>query len=127
MWVPMSPMQPPAPERAGERGVVRQPQVPRGFRGAMKLLDRPLLARIRIAADLRRGESVEQAVVGRMHGDELTLQMRRELGDHQPVPVERRLDVVAIGAAFRCLREVEEPVSSVWTPLYPARRPQAAM
>jgi hypothetical protein len=43
-----------------------------------------------------------------MHGDQLALQMRRQLADHQRVPVERRLDVVAIGAAFRRLREVEE-------------------
>ena len=47
----------------------------------MHLLDRPFLPRRRIAAHLRRGEAVEQLVVGRMDGDELALEMGRKLGD----------------------------------------------
>ena len=57
----------------------------RGWREALAaslhLLDRPLLRACRVAAHLRRGEAVEAGVVGRMHRDELALQVGRQLGD----------------------------------------------
>ena len=56
----------------------------------LDLLDRPLLPRLRVAAHLRRREAVEDRVVGRVHRDELPLQMGRELGDLDPVRLRPR-------------------------------------
>ena len=41
-----------------------------------ELLDRPLLALGRLSVNLLRREGVESIVVGRVHGDQLALQMR---------------------------------------------------
>ena len=47
----------------------------------LHLVDRPLGARLRVAAHFRRREGVEAGVIGRIDRDELALQMGRELGD----------------------------------------------
>ena len=46
---------------------------PEALRGKAKLLDRPGLALRRLAAERLGREAVERDVVGRMHGDQLTL------------------------------------------------------
>ena len=77
-------------ERAGERRVRLEPEMLRSARGLEHLLHRPLLPRLRIAAHLLGREAVERFVVRGMHGDQLALQMRRELGDLQtPAPRAR--------------------------------------
>ena len=64
-------------ERARERCVIRQPEMPRCFRGVVELLDRPALASLWVPAHLGRGEGIEQLVIGGMHGHELALRVRR--------------------------------------------------
>ena len=73
------------------------------------LFVRPLLPRLRVAPHLRRGESVEHRVVGRMDGDELPLQMGRELGDLDPVGPRHAHELVAIVLRRRRLLEVDQP------------------
>ena len=58
----------------------RQAEVARRLGSQHHLLDRPLLARHRVAAHFGRCKAVEAGVVGRVHGDELALQVRAELG-----------------------------------------------
>ena len=62
-------------QRAGERCVVIESEVPRGFGGEVQLLDSPLGARRRGIVHGGRREAVEEEVVGRMDGDELALQV----------------------------------------------------
>ncbi len=58
----------------------------------------------------RRGrEAVELAVIGRVHRDELALQMRRQLGDLDAGVRADALDLVAIGLRARRLLQVEQP------------------
>src|SRR5213593_3486955 len=49
-------------------------------RRQLDLLDRPGSTRLRVAADFGRREGVERGVVSGMHGHQLALQMRRQLG-----------------------------------------------
>ena len=57
--------------------------------------------------DLR--EAVELRVVGRMHGDQLTLQVRGRLGDLDAGIGADAVDLIAIGLRCRCLFEIEQP------------------
>jgi hypothetical protein len=68
----------------------------RGLERHLDLLDRPFLPRLRIAAHLRRRKPVEGLVIGRMHGDELALQMGRQLGHLDAVVARDALEFVAI-------------------------------
>ena len=95
-------------ERAREGDMGVEAQCARGLGRPQHLLDGPFLARLRIAAHLRCREGVEGLVIGRVHGDELALEMGRELGDLEPC-FDRALDLVAIGLAGRGLLEVEQP------------------
>ncbi len=61
-----------------------------------------------------RREGVESLVVGRVHRDELALQVRRELGDREPVARGDAFDFVTIGLRVRGLGEVEEPPVPGW-------------
>ena len=67
-------------QRARESRVTGATEAAAGPGGHVQLLDRPLLARIRIVVKLRRREAVEQRVIGRMRRDELALQVRGKLG-----------------------------------------------
>ena len=72
------------------------------------LLHGPLLARLRLAAHRGRGERVEAGIVGRMHRDQLSLQMGRQLRQLEAGIRERALDLVAVGIALGRLLEVEQ-------------------
>ena len=63
----------------------RQAQVGRSLRGMVQLIDRPSLAFDRIVSHFGRREAIEACVVGGMHGDQLSLKMRRKLGDFEPM------------------------------------------
>ena len=85
-----------------------QPQALAGLRRQPQLLHRPGLAGGRVAALVRWRESVEQAVVGRMDGNQLPLQVGRQFGDLQAVPGQHAGNVVAVRLAARRLRQVEQ-------------------
>ena len=96
-------------QRAGEGRVRAEPEILRGARRLEHLLDGPLLARRRIATHLLGREAVEGVVVRGMHGDELTLQVRRELGDLQAQLREHALHFIAVRLALRRAIEIEQP------------------
>ncbi|MNS95797.1 hypothetical protein D3C72_1300690 [compost metagenome] len=95
-------------QRAGERGVRGQPQALAGLGGQQQLLHRPGLAGDRIATLVRRRESVEQAVVGGMDGDQLPLQVGGQFGDLQAMSGQHAGDVVAVRLAVRRLGQIEQ-------------------
>jgi hypothetical protein len=74
----------------------------------MKLLNRPFLPRLRIAAHLGRREGVEQRVVGRVHCDQLALQVRGQFRDDDAGILQDALDLVAVCIAFRRLAQIEQ-------------------
>ena len=76
---------------------------------SVQLLDGPLLPRLAVLPHRRRRESVESLVEGGVHGDELALQVGRQLRDHQAVARHRPGDLVAIGLRLGGLGEIEEP------------------
>src|SRR5690606_10830273 len=68
-------------ERTGEGRVRGEPEMRARPCRRAELARRPLAPLARIRADRRRGEACEQRRVRRMHRNELTLQVRRQLGD----------------------------------------------
>jgi hypothetical protein len=95
-------------ERAGKRCMVSKTQVLRRFRRQQQLIDRPCLSCGGIATYLGRRKTIEHLVVSRMNGNQLTLQMRGQLGQLQSVIVERGPHVVAIGFALRRLCKIKQ-------------------
>jgi hypothetical protein len=55
-----------------------------------------------------RRERVKGFVIGRMNGDELSLQMRGQFGDHQTVARGHARDFIAIGLRDSRLFEVDQ-------------------
>jgi hypothetical protein len=94
---------------AGEGGMLGDAEPARRLGGELALLDRPGGARLRPAAHLRCGEAVEGRVVGGMHGDQLALQMRRQLGHLQAALGQDPLHLVAISLALGRLLQIEQP------------------
>ena len=74
----------------------------------MQLVHRPPLARPGIAVHGLRRERIEQAVVSRVHGHELPLQVRGQLGQFDAVLGEPAPDVVTVRPALGSLLEVEQ-------------------
>ena len=95
-------------ERAGEGRVRLEAETLRRLGGVQHLFDRPLLPRSGLAVHFRRGETVEGVVESRVHRDELTLQMRREFGDREPVACGDAFELVAIGLRSGCLGEIDQ-------------------
>src|SRR5262249_44164842 len=93
---------------AGECSMCLEPEICGGVRGIPKLLDRPCLTSFRIAVDGLRRESVEREVIRGMHGNELPLQVCRELGDREAVLTGDACDLVAVSLAFGGAFEIEE-------------------
>ena len=95
-------------QRTGERHRRFQAEMLRGLGGVLDLLDRPFLPGLRIVVVLGRGERVEGGVIGRMHRDELALQMRRQFGDLDAGILADALHLVAIGLGLSRLFEIEQ-------------------
>ena len=94
-WVDIRPGQRPRKGRDG-----RQAKVCRGGQRLAELVHRPLLTRLRPAAHGLRGKPVEQKIIGRMHGNELALQMGGQFGENRTVcaqPPGQLLRVIARG------------------------------
>ena len=68
-------------QSAREGGVFGQAQISAGGQGFFDLIHRPFGPRLGIAAHGGGGKTVKLGVIGGMHGDQLALQMGRQLGD----------------------------------------------
>ena len=76
--------------------------------GGEQLVDRPFLPFGGLAVHGGRREGVECLVIRRMDGDELSLEMGRELGDLDAVRFRDAEHLVAIGLRLCRLLEVED-------------------
>ena len=83
-------------------------EIAAGPRRELHLLDGPRLAALRVAPHLGRGEGVERIVEHGIDGDQLALEMGRELGDLNAVLGRLPFQLVAIGLARGRLVEVDE-------------------
>src|SRR5213080_1706067 len=101
-------------QRARKSRVLGNAEPPRRPRRQLDLLDRPGGTRLRLAAHLRSRESVKRGVIGGMHGDQLALQMRRQLRHLEPALGQHAPHLVAVRLALGCLLEVEEPPVPAW-------------
>src|SRR5262245_117672 len=101
-------------ERPRKRGVLSDAEPARRLRRILDLLDRPRRACRRLAADFGRREGIEGGVVRGMHGDQLALQMRRELGDLEPALGQDAFHLVTVGLALGRLLEIEEASVPAW-------------
>jgi len=79
----------------------------RGLGRVLDLRDGPGLPLLRLAVKLGRREGIEGFAIGRMHGDELALQMRRELGDLDPIGLRSAFEFVAVGLGLRRLLQID--------------------
>ncbi len=96
------------PGQSTRKGGVRlEAQTLRRPGAQFDLLHCPGLALLRFAVQSQRREAIEQGVIGRMHGDQLTLQMRRKLGHLQAILCQHTGDFIGIGLALRALFEIE--------------------
>ncbi|MNY01540.1 hypothetical protein D3C86_1340740 [compost metagenome] len=80
----------------------------RGFQRELHLLHRPLLTRLRVAAHFRCGKTVKGLVIGRVNGDELTLQVGGKLGYFDAVLARDAGELVAIILRFRRFFEIDQ-------------------
>ena len=94
---------------AGEGSVLGKPEPARRARRTLDLLDRPRGPRGGVAADFGRGERIERGVVRGMHGHQLALQVRGQLGDLEAALGEDALHLVTVGLALGRRGEVEQP------------------
>ena len=90
----------------GEGGHGGQAEVAAGLGGRAQLALGPFAPAGRVG-QLGRGEGGEQPVVGRVHRQELALQVGGEFGDLQPALGQPALDVVAVGLAVGGQLDVE--------------------
>ena len=95
-------------ERTGEGDVAGEPHVLRGLGGELHLLLAPGAAVLRLAVDGGGGEGIEALVIGRMHGDELALQMRGKFGDLDAIGAGHTQHLIGIGLGLGGLLQVEE-------------------
>ncbi len=82
--------------------------------GELHLFNSPCLSGRGIAPYLRDGESVILRVIGRMHGHELTLELRGQFGHGEALLGRHPTDLIAIGPAFRGLGEIEKLIGPNW-------------
>ena len=93
---------------SGERHETGQSEAPGRACGKAHLFDGPFRAGLRAAPDLGRCETVERFVEGRVDRHELALQVRREIGDLDPVSPGDAHDLVAVGVGLGGFREIEQ-------------------
>ena len=96
-------------ERAGEAHHRIEAEVAARLRPGLDLPHRPFGPGARTAPNRRGGEPIHDGVVGRVHGDEVALEVGRQLGDDEAVSGEHPCDLVAVGLARGRLVEIEEP------------------
>ena len=96
-------------QRAREGGMAGATEAAAGLCRHVQLLDSPLLPRSGVIVELRRGETVELCIEGRMGCDQLALQMGRKLSHFDAIGGADALDLIDIGLAFRRLFKVEQP------------------
>src|ERR1700730_7195109 len=97
-----------AEPRNRKRRLRRQGKALAGAGREQQLIDGPGLARLCTPAQRCRRESIKQLVVRRMNRNELTLQMRAELGNADAGFATHAGDLVAICLAVRRKRETEQ-------------------
>src|SRR5688572_19864947 len=73
-----------------------------------QLFHGPLLPFLRFAVHLRWGKSIERLVIGRVHSDELPLQMRRQFGDLDAMFLGCSLHLFAIALRLRRFPEIQD-------------------
>src|SRR5204863_5375243 len=95
-------------ESTRERRVLGYAEPARRACRELYLLDRPGGPRRGLAADLRCREGVERGVVGGMHGHQLALQMRRQLGDLEAPLGQDASYLVTVHLALGRFGEVEQ-------------------
>src|SRR5881398_2538876 len=96
-------------QRAGERRMLGDAEPARRPRRQLDLLDRPGGTRLRLAAHPWSRESVKRGVVGGMDGDQLALQVGRQLRDLETTLGQDAAHLIAVRLAFGRLLEVEQP------------------
>ena len=64
-------------------------------------------------------ETIEHRIIGRMHRNQLTLQMGRQLGDLDPAVCQHAAQIIAVGLAGRGGLEIDErglPAGNLYAP-----------
>ena len=95
-------------EGAGEGDVGLEAKPSGGEGGRLELIGRPLGASGRLAAHRRRGEAIEQGVIGGVDRQQLALQVGGELCDDQPPLGQQAAYLVAIILAGRRPGQIEQ-------------------
>src|SRR6185437_9563316 len=93
-------------ESTGECCVSAEAEIAAGLCCEAKLLRGPGGAGLRIACKMVWSEAVEERVIGGMAGDELALQMRRELRNGQPRYGGDASDLIAVALALCGARQI---------------------
>ena len=101
-------------KRSGETDRPGQAQIAGGGRGLGDLIHRPGLPRLRIAVHRSGRKGVEGRIIGRVHGDQLALQVGRKLGDRQPGVGTDAAHLVGIGRTLRAEVQIEQPGVPAW-------------
>jgi hypothetical protein len=91
-----------------------QSQPPACLGGEMELFDCPFLTLGGLATQRLGREAVERHVIGRMHCDQLALQMRRKLGDLDAGLTANAGELVAIILALGRLSEIDAAAVPGW-------------
>ncbi len=94
-------------QRAGEADAAGQAKPARRLRRLLHLIHGPGLPLRGLTLHRRWRERVESFIIGRMYGDELSLQMGRQFGDGEPVLLGDAGDLVAIGLRRCRLVEID--------------------
>ena len=92
----------------GERDMRRETEVRAGPGREFDLCDGPLGAFGRLAVEFGRGETVEQAVVGRVHRDQLAFEVGGEFGDLDAAVTHATGQLIAVGLALGRLGDIDE-------------------
>jgi hypothetical protein len=91
-----------------------EPEPARCFSRQLHLLHGPFGSRRRIAAHSFGREAIHRQVVGRMHRNELPLQVGRQLGDLKAELAQRAAHFIAVGVALRGAFKVEQLRCGGW-------------
>ncbi len=99
---------------AGKADMLGQAEIGRRFRRQIHLIHRPGLTLGWIATHLWCRKTIKRLIVSWMHGDQLALQVGRQLGDLDTVLARDSFDLVTIGLRPSRLLEIEQPPIPAW-------------